>query len=469
LASSEKIYTFAKIIPIMQKFALIFYVFFAIFPANAQYRYSVRAQGYGGMALAMGDRHTEILTKQRKGIVVGGEIDFEFQPTGKHQWEQFWAFPTFGIGILGLDFGNPKMLGQAFAAYPYLLVPIIKNNYFRLNYKVGAGMSFFTKFYKNAPHQEGTLSGANGEPYGANAVIGSVANIYLTTGANFEFPINNTLAISADIGYSHMSNGSIQTPNKGFNIIYAQIGAKYNFKDCNECKRNVKNPANKLPYDFIANIGVSGGFKELYYRDNKKFFVGEIHAGLTTPLTNWYGLGGGFNLFFDGAFNKRDISDASFISKSFTRYYLPENKFENKIRFGISVNNEFIIGKITGILDWGFYLYNPLKNYENGEKIVKERNKKPFNKRIFYKYNINDEDGWNYFRLGVRYRIWDNLFVSVYVKTHLQKAEMITLGIGYYLPFARAGKHATMKKELKNYYLHHFTQKEATAFPTNWR
>jgi len=445
----------------MKKLVVIFCLILTVLSVNAQYKYSVRAMGYGGKILPL----SKNLEATAKGAVLGGEIAFEFQPTGKYQWEQFWNFPTIGIGFVGLDLGNPKILGQAFAVYPYLLVPAVERRYFKLNYKIGIGTSFITKTWKRCDTQNGVNAAT------ANSAIGSIMNIYLNTGFNFEFPINDQFSITADLGYSHMSNGSVITPNTGLNILYGQIGAKYSFEKCREC-RFVKNPAYELPYDFMINVGMSGGVRQLHHLDKKSFFVGDLHVGMTASIGNWYALGGGFDLFFDGAFNKRDFIVTS---KSFTRYYLPENRFENKIRFGISINNEFIIGRLTGIFDWGIYLYNPLKNFEPGDEIfIKDKDGNitimpPFKKGVFYKYNIDKQDGWNYFRIGLRYRVWDNLFVSVNLKTHLQKAEMITFGVGYYLPFARTGKHATMKKELKNYYLYHFNQKEATAFPTIWQ
>ena len=53
----------------------------------------------------------------------------------------------------------------------------------------------------------------------------------------------------------------------------------------------------------------------------------------------------------------------------------------------------------------------------------------------FIPNNVSEEDGWNYFRLGMRCRVWNNLSLSVAVKTHLQKAELIEWGIGYDIPF----------------------------------
>jgi hypothetical protein len=430
---------------------------FATLTANAQYKYSARAMFYGGKILPL----SKNLEQTAKGAVFGGEVDFEFQPTGEKEWEHIWNFPTWGIGVVGLDFGNPQILGQALAIYPYLLVPAVKGNVFNLNFKFGAGMSFITKRWNSCD----TLNGINAAT--ANSTIGSIANIYLNAGVNFEFACTDNFSITADLGYSHMSNGSILQPNGGLNILYGQIGAKYYFGHA-PYTNFYKNPAFELPYDFCANITASGGLRELYYKDNKIYPVASLHAGLTFKIANWYALGAGIDAFYDGVFDKRDLNDNSFKSKSFVRYYLPENQLENKFRGGISINNEFIIGKVTALFDWGVYVYNPLKNYENPVLVNGKYEKSP-SKPMFYKYNIDNEDGWNYFRLGIRYRIWDNIFISAAVKTHLQKAEMIEFGVGYLLPFAKNNKYGSTSKNPKGYYLFHFTEQEATEYPTEWQ
>ena len=121
-------------------------------------------------------------------------------------------------------------------------------------------------------------------------------------------------------------------------------------------------------------------------------------------------MGGGFDAFYDGVFNP---------NTRFGRYIL-DDKIANLFRVAVGVNNEFRIGRITAILDWGIYLYDPIRlayKDENGNKYEK--------RPMLYKYNIDKEDGWNYFRLGVRCRVWDNLYVQTAVKTHLSKAEMV--------------------------------------------
>lgn len=90
-----------------------------------------------------------------------------------------------------------------------------------------------------------------------------------------------------------------------------------------------------------------------------------------------------------------------------------------------------MLGRLTILVDVGAYVWDPLRNCYEPEVNPKYGTNRP----MFYTYNINKEDGWNYIRLGMRCRVWDNLFVSASLKTHLSKAEMIEWGIGYNIPF----------------------------------
>jgi hypothetical protein len=50
---------------------------------------------------------------------------------------------------------------------------------------------------------------------------------------------------------------------------------------------------------------------------------------------------------------------------------------------------------------------------------------------MLYKYDIEKEDGWFYTRASLQYAISKHLFISLGLKTHLQKAEFIEWGLGY--------------------------------------
>ncbi|MBQ1651845.1 MAG: hypothetical protein II056_05425, partial [Paludibacteraceae bacterium] len=57
-------------------------------------------------------------------------------------------------------------------------------------------------------------------------------------------------------------------------------------------------------------------------------------------------------------------------------------------------------------------------------------NGKSLNKGIFYAYDPDKEDGWNYFRLSFKYYITKHLLAQIAFKTHLQKVEFVEFGIG---------------------------------------
>ena len=78
-----------------------------------------------------------------------------------------------------------------------------------------------------------------------------------------------------------------------------------------------------------------------------------------------------------------------------------------------------------------------------------------FRRFCVYKYNIEKEDGWNYFRLGVRCRVWDNIYLQTTVKTHLSKAEMIEWGIGYQIPFKKKENRNSLFNDSSGWEIYH--------------
>mgnify|MGYP001646553604 FL=1 len=83
------------------------------------------------------------------------------------------------------------------------------------------------------------------------------------------------------------------------------------------------------------------------------------------------------------------------------------------------------MGRLSGIIDLGIYLYDPIKN---SYPHTNSRH------GIFYSYNINNEDGWNYIRLAIRYKIHKKLALQGGIKLHRNVAEMLEFGVGYLLP-----------------------------------
>jgi hypothetical protein len=388
---------------------------------------------------------------------LGGELAIEFPSWNEYAWQQYLNKPTLGVGFVGLDLGNNKILGQSFAVYPYILIDIVKLPHFELNWKAGTGLSFFNKTYNRCD----TIPSHFGNPT-TNTLIGSIVNVYLTTGINFNIPITKQFASHAEFGYMHMSNGSVLQPNGGVNILYASIGASYILNKNSYNTHNKKEKFPPLPYKWSINITGSGGYRELYYLDNKGYGIGSIHIGATYNICNWYTLGGGLDIFYDGAFNQQGGTQLEGLTQEqrteqlkhtrFGRYVILNENLSNKFRIGVGINNEFKIGRVTALLDWGIYLYDPIRLAHYTDNTHKYKYEK---RPLFYKYDIEKEDGWNYFRLGLRYRVWDNIYMQVAVKTHLSKAEMVEWGVGYQIPFKPKFKDNDLLNIIDGWTIHH--------------
>lgn len=367
-------------------------------------QYSFKMQGVMGNIIPH-DKHVKALIQ---GPVTGGELSVEFQTMGDKEWHQYHHFPTIGVGTVYLDLGNTAKLGNVYALYPYLNLSLWRNDYLNLYLKGGAGASYLTKNYYNTKIDNSFV--------GANSAIGSPLNIYFSGGGGIQLPIRNGWSASAEYTWNHMSNGSVIVPNSGINIMNAFVGVKYFPK-----YQNFKFPANKeisdIQHRYTLEFIASGGRRQLYYKDNQSFSIGSLALSLFRPINNRLRMGVGIDGFYDGAFDGNTI---------YERTYITSNELKNKFRAGISWQNELVFGRMTAGFHFGLYMYNPLKNLEPYEDAKLQ----PLNKPLIYSYDIDKEDGWLYTRAALKYTITKHMFLSVGLKTHLQKAEFIEWGLG---------------------------------------
>jgi hypothetical protein len=129
-------------------------------------------------------------------------------------------------------------------------------------------------------------------------------------------------------------------------------------------------------------------------------------------------MGLGVDAFYDGAYDG---------NTQFERTYITSNELKNKIRVGVSWQHEILLGRFIAGFDFGLYLYDPLKNLSPYNDAKKGALHKP----LIYSYNIDNEDGWFYTRAALKYAVSEHYFLSLGLKTHLQKAEFIEWGLGY--------------------------------------
>lgn len=349
-----------------------------------------------------------------KGINLGLELPSSQQ----HPWQQYLGNPTWGVGLSVIDFGH-AMMGEAVSMYPYLLIPAVRSKYLGISFKVAAGLGVVTEHWYT-----GDVDPDNYKYYSpdVNTIFGCYLNAYLSAAVNVSVPITKNVALNGEAGYFHMSNGRTCMPNIGADIIFAGVGLITTF-NAQAKKEPIQFP--DLPYKWALNItGAAGAHRAwMYY---PRYLISSFHAGAVYSVNNWYGVGLGMDVFYNGAIDKGTGRSLYRQDREYTTM--------DKVRAGIALNNEFRFGVVTAMVDWGVYFFNPSRNYYDTDHPIYGYGKRP----LFYKNDgAGTDEAFHYIRFGMKYRIWDNLYLQTSAKTHLHICEYVEFGVGYQIPFLK--------------------------------
>ncbi len=376
-------------------------------------KYTIKTQVFMGSYLDPSGNIQDINPNAPTGLNLG----VEFPSNGQRPWQQYLNDPTVGIGLSYLNLGNDGM-GEGMAMYPYIRIYGVRSKYIDASLKVAAGLVAVNGHYR--------ATVTNPIP---NKTFGSLINAYLSAGLNLDFPVARNVAINGEFGFYHISNGRSAEPNKGANILYGGLGLLATL-EANGGKQMPVKSFPDLPYKWSLNITAAAGAQNADVSDEKKFLISTFHVGAVYSPKNWYGVGLGLDVFFNDAVSSETNRELFCRAHDYSNF--------QKTRIGLSIDNEFKFGDVTAMVDWGIYLVNPSRHYfDFDHRKYGHNHKLP----LFYKSDgPGSQEGWNYIRFGLKYRVWDNLYLQALAKTHLHICEYIEFGIGYQIPFLRKDK-----------------------------
>lgn len=382
-------------------------------------RFAIKVQPFFGSYLDKGNHHFEKLGLDN---LSGMNLGIEFPSEQQRPWQQYLNNSTLGIGLSVIDWQS-EYLGKAIAMYPYLLIPAIRTDKFQFNFKVAGGLGVVNEtWYTQDDHDPDHYFNDNAM---TNNVFGCYLNAYLSAGANFNYSVTRNVALHGEVGYFHMSNGRTCMPNLGANVLYGGVGVVTTFNS-DVKKEPIQFP--DLPYKWAFNITGSAGAHRAWM-EYPRYLISSFHAGAVYSVNNWYGLGVGLDAFYNGAIDKGTGRGLYRQDRDYTTL--------DKIRVGVALNNEFRFGIVTAIVDWGVYLFNPSRNYYDCNHPKYGYGKRP----LFYdNEEAGSDEAFHYIRFGMKYRIWDNLYLQASAKTHLHICEYVEFGVGYQIPFLKKSK-----------------------------
>lgn len=359
--------------------------------------------------------------KEWHAPIYGAELRLSMAP----EWKALEQWNNASLGV-ALGYWNlmHKQLGHAITPYIYMDIPLLRLPHFELGLRPGIGAAFVTKTYRNTvPDGHLFLDVTD-----SNESIGSVTNLYFPEALYLHFPIANGWGVGLSAGWYHISNGSTRQPNSGYNIFGGELVVDYDFSSLSN-KKHLSDTSDSIQKRWSLSLGGTMGGRQVYYRDNETFMIGSIHAAAYWHAHPIFRLGGGVDVFYDGAY----IPRKTYFKKTNLAAAQPGDCW----RVGISVQPEFVVGKFTAGLHLGAYLYDPVKELEPYDEASSSETGR-LDKPIFYSYDLlkagsaGYPDGWLYTELVLRYHLPWNIFIQAMMKSHLTKVEFISLGIGVY-------------------------------------
>ena len=303
------------------------------------------------------------------------EINISRQTDGSARWQQANHYPLIGIAAFFGNTGSRRYIGNMAGVFPYVNFPLYRGRAFRLGFRLGTGVAWIEKPFNVYTNYK-------------NEMISTHLNACISMLAEAETRISRRLSLTGGISFTHISNGTWQTPNLGLNIPALTLGARYHFTDPPVYHRQPPLPSGR---EMHWQVFVAGAEREGEWIESPHCFVGSIFTELMLRKIHADELGAGLLLSYDPSLT-REIQNE------------PVLGFDNskpKLQAGLYACYEHNIGRISIPLQWGVYLYN--------------------------NYPINSM----FQNIGIRYAISRHWKALLQLKTHLGKADHIDWGIGY--------------------------------------
>ena len=313
------------------------------------------------------------------------ELNLSKETFGEYRWQRMYNYPFIGISYWYSYLGNSTYLGSAYALFPYVNYPLVRNQKHELNFRLGLGLAYLTKRFDRITNYKYLAIGSH---------VNAAANLMF----EYRWRFNSRMNVALGLALAHFSNGSTKTPNFGINIPSVNLAFSYRLS-----KENPYQTKKMLPelYEFefngkqtiTLNLGTTIAYKDMGNEYGRTFMVYNLFGNVMKPVTfkSAFGIGMDFTL---------DKSDP-FIAR--------ENNFTikydiQKIRVGINGAYQLSMSKLSYMFNLGFYVLGKVR------------------------------PSISYFKLGLHYDLTKRFFTTLVLRTHFAQADFVGIGVGYKIP-----------------------------------
>ena len=352
-------------------FILNFKVFAQSTDSGHAYTFTTGGNLYTGFVV----KHDKKMGHLSQGATRGFEVLFNKNTYGKQIWEQVFNYPDVGLAVGYFDYGS-DILGQSLGLFVYTDFYLIRRQKWETIFKIGTGLGFHNNPYNNDTNHKNV------------SVSSSVTNnMQIRFGMNHK--LTDRWKMTGALTMSHFSLAAYSQPNKGVNVISANIGATY-FVSNQRPEIMHLDEDYQIDKSLKYNFNFSYGLKEIPPIGGPKYSVYVLTFYINRQISKISILNLGVDGFSNTALLEEMKKNPDFTDKH------PDHK-----RIGIIAGHELRLSRFSLLLQLGAYIYRPFKEDE------------PIYQRVAIKYYAGK---WLYLHYG---------FI-----THYSKADHGEWGIG---------------------------------------
>ena len=407
---------------------MVYVLFLMSLTLNAEQSDSLVSHWGGNLNVSPGwavvlDKYQKKWQKGRHNFSFGGEVTYSSLRSDSDVYAASFGYPTISLGVKyslnhGVtmhrdndpDWGLAQMvdydsyLGNSLALYGSFTRPFFRTQRWQTDYAINIGVGYSPTKYNPVYNVD-------------NEMIGSRWLIFFGAGLHASYRFAPDWGIKAGVDYWHMSNGALNRPNKGANIVGPSIGLVYEpyYKDVVRPDTALSRKAFKRYVYLYFTAGVGG--KSLLedwqktqfqtkaddpnYRTSTfpHYMAYSFQADVMYRYHRKWASGIGFDVFYGTyASHVKSMDEAKGLSVPHSPWSL-----------GIAFKHQVFYHNLSLAMSAGPYLYREMG--ENAKKI-----EKPFYERIGLQYTIPHTGG---------------LSIGGFVKAHFAKADFTEFVVAY--------------------------------------
>ncbi|GAB3334744.1 hypothetical protein GCM10027429_16340 [Marivirga atlantica] len=353
---------------------ILYWLLFAFSGSTQHYDWNLNAQVIKGFIL----KHNEYVAHLAVSNPSGFEISMQQQLNGSRDWESLYNKPIVNYGLSYYDLHNPK-LGKLIIGSAAMDIPLFKKEKASFYFRVGTGIVFATNPY-------------NRETNNQNNMVTSRYSVLLQPRLIFSYQLSDKFTITPSLNITHASNGAQRAPNRGINIVTANLGASY--KIISRKDEVIEEEIRTSVYDYKLYLIGSWGrnTRTLQVRQPKPFY--NLIAYGQKYLNKKSDIGLGIEYFHSLGLKEQIATDWFLVNSTDP---IPDFR-----RVALVAGHDLKFGSLYLTTQIGFYVYDPSK------------------KNLF-----------TYQRYGLKYHFHEHILGQLSFKTHAATAEQVEFGLGW--------------------------------------